>query len=156
MDKVLDISILRRGNFSPNEFINSDIATSEGINNGVFDAEVLANLNRTADKAQEIREFLGSSVNVSSAYRCLQLNRHPRIGSKDTSDHIKGRAIDFSASGYGSPKKVFLSLKASGIIFDQLLMEGSWLHGSIKSYGTNRNQFAYYELVDGNRFLKFI
>jgi zinc D-Ala-D-Ala carboxypeptidase len=141
---MLDLSVLDRINFKGKDFIASDTAAMEGIDNGVYDATVLANLNRTADKAQEVRTFLGFAVYASNFYRCLKLNR--LIGSKDTSQHPKGQAGDITCPGFGTPKQIFLALKESGIEFDQVLMEGSWLHFSIREFGKNRNQFAYYEM----------
>jgi zinc D-Ala-D-Ala carboxypeptidase len=141
---MLDLSVLDRINFKGKDFIASDTAATEGIDNGVYDANALANLNRTADKAQEVRSFLAQPINLSSAYRCLQLNR--LIGSKDTSQHLKGQAIDFTCRKFGTPKEIFIALKDSKIEFDQVLMEGSWIHASIREEGKNRNQFAYYEI----------
>jgi hypothetical protein len=149
----MDISILKRKNFEAEDFIASSTAKTKGIDNDVTDPETLANLNRTADKAQEVRTFLGQPINLSSAYRCLELNR--LLGSKDTSQHLKGQAIDFTCRKFGTPKDVFKELKESNIVFDQVLMEGSWIHASIREEGQNRNQFAYYELgSDGKR--KFV
>lgn len=146
----LDISILNRKNFNSNEFIASNIAITEGIDNKVYDVEVLVNLSRTADKAQEIREKLDKAIKISSAYRCLKLNRE--LGSKDTSQHLKGQAIDFTCSGFGTPEDIIHFLKREKVEVDQCLMEGSWLHLSIKEYGANRNQFAYYlKDEDGTR-----
>lgn len=147
---MLDISILERENFKPNEFIESSTAKMEGIDNNIYDPDVLANLNRTADKAQEIRELLGSALRISSAYRCLKLNR--LLGSKDTSQHPKGQAIDFTCKGYGSPEDIIHFLKREKVEVDQCLMEGSWIHLSIRERGENRNQFAYYlKGEDGKR-----
>lgn len=149
----LDINILRRKNFAPTEFIASATAKANNIDNNIYDPDVLANLNRTADKAQEIRDFLGFSVHGSNFYRCLELNR--MLGSKDTSQHPKGQAGDITCPSFGSPKKVFNALLDSEIVFDQVLLEGSWLHYSIREYGMNRNEFAYY-LKDKNGKRKFI
>jgi len=44
------------------------------------------------EKLQKVREEFGSSITVTSGYRCLKHNRS--IGSKDTSQHIQGNAGD--------------------------------------------------------------
>lgn len=150
---MLDLSILDRKNFKGVDFIASSTAKEKGIDNNVYDPIVLANLNRTADKAQEVRTFLGHPVYGSSFYRCLTLNR--AVKSKETSQHLKGQAGDITCPKFGTPKEVFLALKDSGIVFDQVLMEGSWIHYSIREEGRNRNQFAFYEVgSDGKR--KFV
>lgn len=150
---MLDLSILERKNFAGIDFIASSTAKENGIDNNVYCPKVLANLNRTADKVQEIRTFLGFPVYGSSFYRCLILNR--AVGSKETSQHLKGQAGDITCPKFGTPKEVFQALKGSRIVFDQVLMEGSWIHYSIREEGRNRNQFAFYEIgPDGKR--KFV
>lgn len=46
------------------------------------------------DKIQEVRQEFGSSIVITSGYRCLAHNRS--IGSKDTSQHVLGRAADLT------------------------------------------------------------
>jgi len=150
---MLDLSVLNRKNFKGNEFIASDTAKKHGIDNSVYDATVLANLNRTADKAQEIRNLLGKTLKINSGYRCLELNR--KLGSKDTSQHVKGQAIDFICPKSGVPEDIIHLLKRENVIVDQCLMEGTWIHLSIREFGKNRNQFAYY-LKDENGKRKFV
>ena len=139
---MLDISILDRKNFDAEEFINSSTAKSEGIDNNVYDPVVLANLNRTADKAQEIRQLLNQPIKLTSGYRCLKLNRF--LGSKDTSQHLKGQAIDFYCPAFKNNALIVQKLKEHNLVVDQCLMEGSWIHLSIREFGANRNQFAYF------------
>jgi hypothetical protein len=150
---MLDISILDRKNFDAEEFINSNIAKTERIDNNVYDPVVLANLNRTADKAQEIRDFLNQIIKITSGYRSLKLNRE--VGSKDTSQHIKGQAIDFYCPQFRNNALIVQKLKDHNIIVDQCLMEGSWIHLSIRETGKNRNQYAYF-MPDENGKRKII
>lgn len=150
---MLDISILDRKDFDAEEFIKSSIAKAKKIDNNVYDPVVLANLNRTADKAQEIRDFLNQPIKITSGYRCLKLNRE--IGSKDTSQHIKGQAIDFYCPEFRNNSLIVQKLKEHNIIVDQCLMEGSWVHLSIREFGENRNQYAYF-MPDENGKRKII
>lgn len=48
------------------------------------------------DKLQLLREILGIPLTINSAYRSLTFNR--KIGSKDTSQHREGTAIDIRKS----------------------------------------------------------
>jgi hypothetical protein len=137
---------LKRKNFSPEEFFASTTACERNINNTIDDPDILINLNFTASKMQEIRNLLEAPIRISSAYRCLDLNR--ALGSKDTSQHILGQACDFVCPSYGTPKQIIHYLKKNNIEVDQCLCEGSWLHVSIKKEG-NRNEFAYF-LKDEN------
>jgi uncharacterized protein YcbK (DUF882 family) len=52
--------------------------------------------------ADEVREFVGKPVTPSSGCRCLEYNR--RVGSDDTSQHVKARAIDLPVD---NPREVY-------------------------------------------------
>ena len=127
-----------------NYFFVSDTAIRLGIDNHTTDPTILKNLSIVADKIQEIRDLLGYPIKINSAYRCLEVNR--AIGSKDTSQHLKGQAVDFICPKFGTPQDIFLTLKNNNIIIDQCLLENTWIHLSIKS-NNNRNQFA--KLING-------
>jgi len=120
--------------FSLRELMFSKIAEVHGIDNTPT-PEILEKLKYTASQLDKVRELLGKPVNISSGYRCLQVNR--RLGSKDTSQHLKGEAIDFKCELFGNPKQVFDAIKKSNMQFDQLILEfNSWVHISfVKSCG---------------------
>jgi len=122
--------------FDSRELIFSKIAEENGIDN-MPDDKTLETLKYTASQLDKVRELLGKPVNVSSGYRCLQVNR--RLGSKDTSQHLKGEAVDFKCELFGNPKKVFDAIKESNIQFDQLILEfNSWVHISFVKTGGRR------------------
>lgn len=122
--------------FSLRELIFSKLAQAHDIDN-MPDAETLDALKYTASQLDKVRELLNNPVNISSGYRCLQVNR--RIGSKDTSQHLKGEAIDFKCELFGNPKQVFEAIKKSNIQFDQLILEfNSWVHISFVKSGGRR------------------
>ena len=119
--------------FDLRELIFSKIAEDHGIDNAPT-PEILEKLKYTAGQLDKVRELLGKPVNVSSGYRCLQVNR--RLGSKDSSQHLKGEAVDFKCELFGSPKKVFDKIRESDIQFDQLILEfNSWVHISFVKDG---------------------
>ncbi len=122
--------------FSLRELTFSKIAEDHGIDNTPTPA-ILETLKYTAQQLDKVRELLNKPVNISSGYRCLQVNR--RLGSKDTSQHLKAEAVDFKCELFGSPKKVFETIKASNIQFDQLILEfNSWVHISFVKTGGRR------------------
>ena len=122
--------------FSLRELTFSKISEDNDIDNTPT-PDVLEKLKHTASRLDKVRELLNKPVNISSGYRCMQVNR--RIGSKDTSQHLKGEAIDFKCELYGNPKKVFDAIKASDIPFDQLILEfNSWVHISFVKEGGRR------------------
>ena len=127
--------------FDSRELIFSKIAEENGIDN-MPDAKTLETLKYTASQLDKVRELLGKPVNVSSGYRCLQVNR--RLGSKDTSQHLKGEAIDFKCELFGNPKKVFDKIRESNIHFDQLILEfNQWVHISFVKNGGRRECLIY-------------
>ena len=122
--------------FSLRELIFSKIAEDNNIDNTPTPA-ILEKLKYTALQLDKVRELLGKPVNISSGYRCLQVNR--RLGSKDSSQHLKGEAVDFKCELFGNPKRVFEAIKASNIPFDQLILEfNSWVHISFVKTGGRR------------------
>lgn len=127
--------------FSLREMVFSKIAEDNDIDNTPT-PDVLEKLKYTASQLDKVRELLGNPVNISSGYRCLQVNR--RLGSKDTSQHLKGEAVDFKCELFGSPKKVFEAIRKSDIHFDQLILEfNSWVHISFVKDGGRRECLIY-------------
>jgi len=135
---------LKRKNFEPEDFFASPTAKKLNINNTTANVNILTSLMAVADKIQEIRDLLGHPIKINSAYRCPSLNL--AVGSKPTSQHQKGEAIDFVCPAFGTPAKIVLKLKESGVVVDQCLEESTWVHLSIK-LTDNRNQFA--KLLNG-------
>ncbi len=118
-------------NLSPHftlaEFTVSDTAERKGIDN-TPPPDVMPALQKTAQGMEAVRIRLGGApILVTSGYRSLELNR--AIGSRDTSQHVKGEACDFICPRFGTPRMVVDALKDSGIEFDQLILEfGRWVH----------------------------
>ena len=136
----MDISILKRKNFKPEEFIESTTALENDIDNNIYCPHVLANINRISDLMQEIRFILNRPVIITSGYRCLELNK--KIKSKDSSGHIRGLCIDFKVPSMGL-KEIVDNIKDK-IDVDVCLIEKSWIHICKKACGDNRNIYGYY------------
>ena len=116
------------------EFTESQTASRYGFDNtpGMM---ALSNLIWTAANMEEVRRLLGNVViNISSGFRCLDLNR--AIHSKDTSAHVKGLAADFTARSFGSPPEVCLAVHHSNIEYDQLIFEHTWTHLAFPAKGS--------------------
>jgi zinc D-Ala-D-Ala carboxypeptidase len=116
--------------FSLAEFLQSQAATRFSINNSPPDS-VLPALIKTALGLEGIRTLLGVPIIVTSGYRSTAVNH--AVGGAVDSQHTLGQAVDFIAPGYGSPLQVARTIVASKLTFDQLIMEGSWLHVSFTS-----------------------
>ena len=106
------------------------------------DALVIGNLKMLCSHVLEpLRQHFGI-VLISSGYRCLEINRI--IGSKDTSQHIKGYAVDIiipDIAGKFPVKDVIQTIKRINLELDQCINEyNQWTHISYV-HGNNRKQF---------------
>lgn len=129
--------------FTLAEFVRSDKARELGIDNQPTPA-LITNLRRLAAQMEQVRNLLGDrEIKVNSAYRCLELNR--ALGSRDTSMHRHGLAIDFVCPNFGTPLAICREIAASTIPFDQVIHEyGSWVHFGLAVEGssTRRQQLT--------------
>lgn len=113
--------------FSLTEAIASQTAARLDIDN-TPPAEVVQNMKKAALGLELVRMELNSSaIHVSSWYRCPHLNR--MVGSKPTSSHLTGFAIDFTCPAYGGPDSIIRAVLKSGLKFRQIIKEfDSWVH----------------------------
>ena len=132
--------IMASPNFSMDELTHSDTAARHGIDNTPNDNQK-ENLYKLAMEMEDVRELLNNKpIFVSSGYRCLALNE--LLGSKKTSSHIKGLAVDFTCRQYGTPNEIVFALINSDIPYDQAILEfDRWVHISFcKDQETPRRQ----------------
>jgi hypothetical protein len=81
---------------------------------------------------------------ISSGFRCVKLNN--AIGGVPNSQHVTGRACDFTVKGY-TVKQVFDWCRnpANGLVFDQLINEkNQWVHISF-NINANRKETLVYD-----------
>lgn len=124
--------------FSLAEMCVSQQAVRMGIDNTPAVAHVV-NLRRVAIALEWARAVLGNRpITVTSAYRCLQLNRS--IGSADSSAHVRGLAVDFVCPAFGRPTQICRRLVDEGMSFDQLIDEQGWVHLGLAEEGAPRRQ----------------
>jgi len=90
----------------------------------------LANLQRLAEFLEDVKTVLGGKpIMVNSAFRSKQVN--DAVGSKDTSQHRIGCAVDFRVPKL-TPDEVVRTIIASGLPYDQIIREfDRWTHVSI-------------------------
>ena len=138
--------------FTLAEFTFSETASRKGISNDP-PALMYATLKKTAEGMELVRSILGFPIRITSGYRSPELNA--AVGSKGTSQHTLGEAVDFTCQQYGDPKKIVHRLKESSIKFDQLILEffdeatgGGWVHISFGD--KNRRQVLVID-KDGTR-----
>ena len=116
--------------FSVLEVTSSEIAATHKIDNTV-PRELWQTIAHTAAKMDEVREILEQPIRVDSWYRCPKLNE--LVGSKPTSQHLLGEAVDFVCPNFGNPLEICKRLWTKGIQFDQLILEHTWVHVSFAS-----------------------
>ena len=112
--------------FSLEELTHTDHREYDNTPN---DAE-LENLKRLAAFLEEVKSALGGRpVMVNSGFRSKQVN--DAVGSKDTSQHRIGCAVDIRVPQL-TPDEVVKTIMASGLAYDQLIREfDRWTHVSI-------------------------
>jgi hypothetical protein len=119
--------------FSVEEATASQTASRLGIDNTIPD-DLMPHVFSAAVGLELVRKELNShAIMVSSWYRCPELNK--AVGSKPTSAHTTGYAIDFTCPTSGSPAHIVAALVRSKVPFDQLIQEfyepgktGGWVH----------------------------
>ena len=113
--------------FTLEELTHSEIAVRKGIAN-TPDADTVENLKVLASSLERVRHVLGSPIIVSSGYRSPKVNS--TVGGSPTSSHLFGYAADFICPGFGTPREICEAIRASGIDYDQIIEEGTWVHFS--------------------------
>lgn len=139
--------------FSLWEFTKSQTAKRMGIDNHAPEQGVV-NLTEVAHNILEpVRRHYGVAFSPSSAYRSAALNE--AIGSKPTSQHIVGEAVDFELPCITN--RDLARWMRENLRFDQLILEchspddpnSGWVHCSYRQ-GGNRQQALVF---DGTCFM---
>ncbi len=118
--------------FTVKELTHSDTAKARNIDN-TPSVEVKENLERLITNLLDpIRDIWGKPLIVNSGYRCTQLNN--AVGGVSNSNHLKGEAADITTGSKQDNLKLYEMVKASNLVFDELIDEknGSWLHVALR------------------------
>jgi len=121
------------------EFLRSDTATRRGIDNRPKASELANIRNILAPGMQQVRDILGLPVQITSGYRCPEVNA--AIGGSKSSQHMEGLAADFVCPQLGSPRTVaqyLIEHAGARLQFDQLIWEGGWVHISFVAKNPRR------------------
>ena len=136
--------------FKLEEFTKSMTAIRKGIKNEAGSGEIKNLTDLCYALLEPVRAKVEKSVIITSGYRSEELCE--AIGSKKTSQHAKGQAVDFEIAGV-SNLQVALWL-SNNVNFDQLILEywkeeekdpnSGWIHCSF-SEGSNRKQILTFD-----------
>ena len=113
-------------NFTLEELTHSNTAARLNIDN-TPSVEIIDNLIFLSKELENVRVLLSSPMLISSGFRCYALNDF--LGSKRTSAHTKGLAVDFIAPSFGNPESIVKKIVESDIEYDQVILEyNRWVH----------------------------
>lgn len=148
---MLTAENLRRKNFTPQEFLSSVTATAHNIINEPNLSQLTCGI-KLADKMQQLRDAIGKSFHITSAFRSPELNK--LVNGSISSWHLQFLACDFNIDGM-TPKEGVLTIKDCGVSIDKCFIERGCIH--VQTYlneSKNRNIFGHAELIDGKWIVK--
>jgi len=139
--------------FTLKEMIKSMTATRKGIDNTPGSGEIKSLGDLCYEVLEPLRAHFDKPVTITSGYRSEALCE--AIGSKKTSQHAKGQAVDLEIFGVPNIKTAYWL--QNNVDFDQLIMEfydkddpaGGWVHISYHESGSNRKQVLTF---DGKKY----
>ena len=135
-------------NFTLNEFTKSQTADRKGIANNPNEIHVIAMESLCYNILERVRAAFAKPIIVNSGYRSVALCE--AIGSKSTSQHCDGEAVDIEIQGvsnYDLAKYIEKELN-----FDQLILEcwdgiepnSGWVHVSyVNDIGNRKDVLTY-------------
>ena len=131
--------------FKVAEMLKSETAEKNKIQN-TPSAEVQQNIEELLEVLDDLREFYGKPIRITSGFLCTELNK--LVGGSPTSAHVIGYAADLQPVGdtFENFKASVLDwLDTSGVGFDQCIIERSksaqWVHfGLYNRKGQQRGQ----------------
>lgn len=136
-------------NFTSDEATRSNKAIALNIDNSLPADKLTAAEYFAQNVLQPIRTKIGLVFDISSWYRCSELNE--AVGGKETSAHLSAMAADFVIDGHTALETynlVLVALKDLHIQFDQLIIENNtktgakWVHLGVKKTGNRNQHFA--------------
>lgn len=131
--------------FTVAEMLKSETADKNKIQN-IPSVEVQQNIEELLEVLDDLREFYGKPIKITSGFRCAELNK--LVGGSPTSAHVIGYAADLQPIGdtFENFKASVLEwLNKSRVKFDQCIVEKSksaqWVHfGLFNRKGQQRGQ----------------
>lgn len=137
-------------NFSYREFERSATADAHMICNVIRTFEVRDAIYELVGLVlQPLRDEIGEPIDISSGYRCPELNALIP-GSSPRSQHPKGEAADIKARTL-SPLELARVIVRLCLPFDQLILYPTFVHVSHKLGGPQRGQILYNRSYKGDR-----
>lgn len=143
-----DLNQRLSAHFTLREALKSNVAMRHGIDN-TPPLDLIPAMVRVAEHILEpARANFKTPIVPNSFYRCPALN--DAVGSKPTSQHTKGEAVDFEIAGFTNYE--IAKWISETLDFDQLILEcytpgdpsSGWVHCSYVSVSENRREILHY------------
>ena len=121
--------------FMLQEFLASQISERQGFAEQFEPSpEIIKNLTYLAERLEDVRTLLSTPMYINSGFRCHALNDF--LGSKRTSSHTQGYAVDFRTLDSRTPRDIVSLTIDSDIEYDQVIQEfynpnvvgSGWVH----------------------------
>jgi len=122
--------------FSREEFERSQYATRHGIVNIMGGDALSAAQDLCKNVLEPLRAAYGAPIDISSGFRCTELNND--LGGASYSQHVTGHAVDIDGDT-DTLKELYAIITSLDLPFDQLIYEGHWLHISHR-FDSNRHE----------------
>jgi len=151
VNKKVEAPVVPEGYLSPNfslqELTKSQTATRLGIDNTPSKRHINALKGLCLHVLEPCRKQFGRGFTPSSGYRSKELCK--AIGSKVSSQHAKGQAVDFEIPGTANID--LARYIRDNLDFDQLILEfykeddpeAGWVHCSYKASGNRKQALIY-------------
>ena len=135
--------------FTLEEMTRSMVAARKGIDNTPGAGEIKNLENVCYEILEPVRAHFDKPIMISSGYRSEALCE--AIGSKKTSQHAKGMAVDFEINGVPNIKVAYWL--TNNVDFDQCILEyyqpdddqHGWIHVSYIEKGANRKKVLTFD-----------
>jgi len=139
--------------FTLEEMTRSMVASRKSIDNIPGAGEIKNLENVCYEVLEPVRAHFDKPITISSGYRSEALCE--AIGSKKTSQHAKGQAVDFEINGVPNIQVAYWL--TNNVDFDQCILEfykptdgsAGWIHCSYNEQGSNRKQVLTF---DGKKY----
>lgn len=125
-------------NLTPHFTLEEFVETAHRNIDNSLPANLMADAIHTCWMLEGVRDYLSQisghpvPISISSAYRCKRLN--DAVGSRDTSDHLWAKAVDWNARSFGTPYEICTALAphVETLGIGQLIHEfGRWIHTGV-------------------------
>lgn len=113
------------------EFIRSEVADNQSINNFPLLDNEFYNLGKLSVTLDQLRYYIGCPVYVNSGYRCPELNN--AVGGSENSNHLKGLAADITTRLRSIDIKLYEYIKANKSFYNinEVILYDTFIHVSI-------------------------